>query len=351
MRPFPQLTHPIILAPLAGGPSTPELVATVSDAGGLGVLAAGYLSPQALGRQIDQTRALTSATFAVNLFCLTEADVDRSRLDRYARRLAAEAERYGVALGEPRFDDDGFEDKLALVLERRIEIVSFTFGCPPAAAIGRLHERGIAAWVTVTDVREAELAAAAGADALIAQGVEAGGHRGSFTDADGAGELSTLVLLRLIRAVTELPVVAAGGIADGAGVAAVLAAGATAAALGTAFLRSPEAGTAAAHREALARAGTTALTRAFTGRRARGIVNRFIREYDGGAPSAYPHIHYLTSPVRGAARQAGDGDAVNLWAGQAYPLAQELPAGELVRRLAADAADALESARRRLEDN
>jgi nitronate monooxygenase len=336
-RSFPPLAHPIVQAPLAGGPSTPELTAAVSGAAGLGFLAAGYKSPEAVRADLAATRALTSEAFGINVFLAGEAPVDPDALAAYARRLQPEADRYGVELGDPRYDDDSLDAKLQLVLEERVPIVSFTFGCPTAELVERLHERELAVWVTVTEVDEALAAARAGADALVVQGVEAGGHRGSFEDRDGRGELALLPLLRLITREVELPLVAAGGIADGDGIAAVLAAGARAAQIGTAFMRCPEAGTSPAQREALSRPGRTALTRAFTGRRARGIVNRFLEEHGPHAPAAYPHVHYLTAALRAAAREAGDADTINLWAGQSYALAEELPAADLVRRLSAEA--------------
>jgi nitronate monooxygenase len=199
--------------------------------------------------------------------------------------------------------------------------------------VDELHVHDSAVWVTVTERDEARIARAAEADALVVQGVEAGGHRGSFEDADGVGEVALLPLLRLVAAEVELPLVAAGGIMDGAGVAAALAAGAVAAQLGTAFLRCPEAGTNPAQRAALARAPGTALTRAFTGRRGRGLVNRFLRDHSAAAPAAYPQVHHLTAPIRAAARKREDGDGFNLWAGQGYALGRELPAGELVRAI------------------
>ena len=345
---FPQVRHPIVGAPMAGGPSTSALAAAVSGAGGLGFLAAGYLSADQLAADISATRELTVAPIGVNVFLLAPAPVDADALAAFAARITPEAERHGVPLGEPHYDDDAFEAKLELACRERPAVVSFTFGCPGAAIVERLHEREIAVWVSVTDPAEAREAQGAGADALIAQGVEAGGHRASFADADGRGETALLPLLALLRAACELPLVASGGIADGAGVAAVLAAGAHAAQIGTAFMRCPEAGTSGAQREALAATGTTALTRAFTGRRARGIVNAFMRDHDVGAPAAYPHVHHLTAPLRRAARGAGDAGAINLWAGEAYPLAQELPAGELVSRWSAQARAALDAASRRL---
>jgi nitronate monooxygenase len=348
--PFPELRHPIVQAPLAGGPSTPELAAAVSGAGGLGFLAAGYKSPDEVRRDIARTRELTSAPFGVNLFCLAERPVDEQALAAYASSLEDETRRYGLELGEPRYEDDGFAEKLELVLAERIPIVSFTFGCPPRDVVGRLRAQDTAVWVTVTEPAEAVLAAAGGADALVVQGVEAGGHRGSFADADSAAEIALLPLLSLVRAGVDLPLVASGGIADGAAVAAVLAAGAAAAQIGTGFLLCPEAATSRAHADALGGEGRTALTRAFTGRRARGIVNRFMTEHDADAPAAYPHVHHLTAPLRAAAREAGDAGTINLWAGQAHALVEDAPAAELVRRWSDEARAALVAARARLPD-
>ncbi len=339
-REFPDLTHPIIQAPMAGGPSTPELAAAVAGAGGLGFVAAGYHGAEQLRTDIETTRALTDRPVAVNLFLAAETVVDQQALGAYARAIEPLAARFGAPLGAARYDDDQLDAKLEVVRELRVPIVSFTFGCPSPALVSALHADGIAVWVTVTEPDEAVLAAGVGADALVCQGVEAGGHRGTFEDLNGRGELGLLSLLRLARAVTGLPLVASGGIADGPGIAAALAAGAVAVQIGTAFMRCPEAGTSAPHREALTRSGTTALTRAFSGRRARGIVNEFMREHTD-APSAYPHVHHLTAPLRAAARAAGDHEALNLWAGQAYALAQEQPAAELVRAWSAEATRAM----------
>ena len=330
-REFPQLPHPIVQAPMAGGPSTPELAAAVSRAGGLGFVAAGYRTPEQLRADIEASRALTDAPIGVNLFLVAETEVDERALAAYARELEPLASRFGAPLGTARYDDDHLDAKLDVVRDLHVPIVSFTFACPSPELVRSLQDEGIAVWVTVTEPDEAVLAAGVGADALICQGVEAGGHRGTFEDVDGRGELGLLSLLRLTHAVAELPLIASGGIADGAGVAAVLAAGARAAQIGTAFMLCPEAGTSAPQRAALKRPGATALTRAFSGRRARGIVNDFMREHEPRAPSAYPHVHHLTSPLRAAARAAGNPEAINLWAGQSYALATERPAAELVR--------------------
>ncbi len=215
--------------------------------------------------------------------------------------------------------------------------VSFTFGCPHPAVIGRLRAAGSEVWVTVTSPGEALLAAEAGADVLVVQGAEAGGHRAAFIDDDAAPVYGLLALLQLVREAVDLPLVATGGLATAEAVAAVRSAGARAAQIGTAFLLCPEAGTSAAHRAAVASPAPTALTRAFSGRLARGIRNRFMDDYGDAAPVAYPEIHHVTSPLRAAARARGDAGAINLWAGEAHALAVERPAADVVRALAGDA--------------
>ncbi|HEY7396700.1 MAG TPA: nitronate monooxygenase [Gaiellaceae bacterium] len=333
---FPALRHPIVLAPLAGGPSTPALAAAVTNAGGLGFVAGGYLSAKGLDERIHETRALTDGLIGVNLFHLRPAPVDEAVIAAYAADLEPEARERGVVLGEPAFDDDGWEAKLAAVLDARVDVVSTTFGCPPVGVVRRLQEGGASVWITVGSLSEARAARTAGADAIVLQGAEAGGHRASWDDADGA-DVPSLELLRAAAAEIELPLVATGGIADGAGIAAALESGARAAQLGTAFLLCPEAGTYEAHRRALRAGGPTAVTRAFTGRRARGIVNAFMRRHPD-APSAYPHVHHLTAPLRAAARAAGDADGFNLWAGESFDRARALPAGDLVELLAEELA-------------
>lgn len=335
------LEVPIVQAPMGGGPSTPELAAAVSNAGGLGFLPAGYKRAAAVGAEIAATRALTERPFGVNVFVPTPAAAEPAVYAPYVERLRGEAERLGVALGEPAFEDDDWDAKLELLLSDPVAVVSFTFGCPSEELVGRLQAAGSEVWVTVTGVDEARAAAAAGADALIAQGVEAGAHQGSFAGGEPREELGLLALLQLLRAAVDTPLVASGAIATGAAVAAVLCAGARAAQIGTGFMLCPEAGTAAVHREALRGPAPTRLTRAFTGRRARGIVNRFIAEHGDVAPEAYPEIHHVTAPLRAAGKEAGDRDVVHLWAGQAHELARELPAAELVRRLAEETAEAL----------
>ena len=343
-----ELALPLVLAPMAGGPSTPRLAAAVGEAGGLGFLAAGYLPAARLGEDIAALRAHGERPFGVNVFAAGADRADAAAVEAYARRLDGEARRLGAKLGEPRFDDDAFDAKVALLVAARVAVVSFTFGLPPPGAVAALRAGGSEIWQTVTSPEEAADALRLAPDVLVVQGVEAGGHRGVFVDDDGASELSVLAALQLIGATTEVPLVAAGGITTGAAIAAVLSAGAAAAALGTAYLRTPEAGTSAVQREATAAATPTVLTRAFSGRTARGIANRWHAEYGGYAPHAYPQVHHLTAPLRARARAAGDAEAINLWAGQAHALARELPAAELTRRLADDARAALAAAAARL---
>jgi nitronate monooxygenase len=335
------LSEPIVQAPMAGGPSTPELAIAVCEAGGLGFLAAGYRQADAVREEIEIVRAGTARPFGVNLFVPTPQPANRESLRDYLRELEPEATRQGVELGEPRYDDDDWERKLQLVGDERVAVVSFTFGCPAAGVVERLHKLGIAVWVTVTSVAEAIVAQAAGADALVVQGTEAGGHRGGFADDEHAGGSGLLALLRVVARTVSAPLVATGGIADGAAVAAVLCAGAGAAQVGTALMLAPEAGTNQAQRALLTEPIPTQLTRAFTGRLARGLDNRFLAEHSATAPLAYPEIHHATSPLRAAARKRGDADAFNLWAGQAHELAQARPAAEIVREMGADARSVL----------
>ncbi|MCZ8522005.1 MULTISPECIES: NAD(P)H-dependent flavin oxidoreductase [Paenibacillus] len=343
-------SYPIIAAPMAGGVSTPALAAAVSNAGGLGFLAAGYKTEAALRAEIEAVRGLTNAPVGVNLFVPGSEEADEAGLERYRVRMNSEAQRLQVQPGEALYDDDEWEGKLRVVRELRVPVVSFTFGCPSKGVLMELKGLGTTVVVTVTSLEEALLSVEAGADALCAQGVEAGGHRASFGNRMPDREaLSLLVLLRQVRQAVSVPLIAAGGLMHGGDVAAVLSAGAEAAQLGTAFLLCPESGTHPVHRAALTdgRFTETALTRAFTGRRARGLVNRFLAEH-ADAPAAYPQIQHLTRPIRKASGDLGEADAMSLWAGQGYKLARELPAGELIGVLVREAREALASTAGRL---
>ena len=340
--------HPVVQAPMAGGASRPGLAAAVSEAGGLGFLAAGYRTADDMRREIRELRALTGRPFGVNLFLPQPGPVAApADLAAYGERLAPEAEHYGTVLGDVTGPaDDDYAAKLAALLDDPVPLVSFTFGCPSRSDLAALSAAGTVTVVTVTSPAEARAAEDAGADAVCVQGSEAGGHQGTHRDdpsADGAA-VGLLTRLAQVREAVRLPVIAAGGIMRGQQIAAVLAAGADAAQLGTAFLVTPESGASPLHKQALtdARFPHTELTRAFSGRPARGLVNRFLREHGPHAPAAYPQVHFLASGLRRAAAAAGDPHGMALWAGQGHRLARELPAGRLVEVLAAE----LDEARR-----
>ena len=335
------LQFPIVQAPLSGGASTPELAIAACRVGALGFLAGGYLTAEKLAEDIRRVRGLFAGPFGVNLF-VPDGNSPKAELRSYIERIRIEASVVGSEPGEPKWSDDDWQSKLEVVLRERPAVVSFTFGCPEREVINDLHAAGIEAWVTVTEPDEAAFASEIGADALVAQGVEAGGHRASFVDQDGVGEVGLLTLIRLVLKRVKLPVIAAGGICDGYSVAAVLVAGASAAQIGSAFLDTLEAGTSQPHRERLRSPGRTALTRAFSGKRARGIVNGFMERNSSAAPMAYPQVHYLTAPMRAAARASGQPDLINLWAGQGYELIDHgVSAGQVIARIAAELEDAL----------
>ncbi|TMK72402.1 MAG: nitronate monooxygenase [Actinobacteria bacterium] len=343
------LAVPIVLAPLAGGPSTPELTAAVSEAGGLGFLASGYLSAETTRDRIEAVRELSSRPFGVNVFVPDDSSPDPQAVAAYRDRLRAWADQRGGTIGEPQTTDDDWDRKLELLTADPVSVVSFTFGCPSREVIESLKAAGSEVWLTVTNPDEAAEARGAGADVLVAQGAEAGGHRASFVDRPGLPVYGLLALLQILARTESLPLVASGGIATGAGLAAALCVGARAGQCGTAFMLCPEAGTSPAHREALRSGTDTALTRAFTGRLARGIRNEFMDEHSDRAPIAYPQLHYVTAPLRKEARERGDAGAINLWAGEAHQLAEERPAAEMVQSLAAEAREALETSRRLID--
>ena len=333
--------HPIVQAPMAGGVSVPQLAAAVAEAGGLGFLAAGYKTADGMYQEIKQLRGLTGRPFGVNLFMPQPDHAETGAVQVYAEQLAGEAAWYETELGDPDSGrDDGYDAKLAVLLDDPVPVASFHFGVPSPDALEALRRAGTLTLVTATTPEEALAVERAGADAVIVQGVEAGGHQGTHRDLpenDGSG-IGLLSLIAQVREAVSLPIVAAGGIMRGSQIAAVLAAGACAAQLGTAFLATPESGAQAVHKQALTDPlyTRTELTRAFSGRPARGLVNRFLREHGPYAPAAYPEVHHLTSPLRKAAAKAGDAQGMALWAGQGHRMARELPAGQLVETLVAE---------------
>ncbi|MGX1883761.1 nitronate monooxygenase [Streptomyces sp. NPDC055287] len=333
--------YPIVQAPMAGGASCPQLVAAVCEAGGLGFLAAGYKTADGMYEEIKQLRGLTGRPFGVNLFMPQPSQADPASVEVYRHQLAGEADWYDTPLGEPdNCADDGYEAKLAILIDDPVPVVSFTFGCPTRPVLDAFAKAGTLTVVTVTTPEEAQIAQWTGADAVCVQGVEAGGHQGTHRDDpknDGTG-IGLLSLVAQVRETVQLPIVAAGGLMRGAQVAAVLALGADAAQLGTAFLVCPESGANVLHKQAMTNPlfVRTELTRAFSGRPARGLVNRFMREHGPYAPAAYPQVHHITSGLRKAAAKAGDAQGMALWAGQGHRMAREMPAGQLVEVLAAE---------------
>ena len=324
--------RPVVVAPMAGGVSTPGLVTAAAQAGALGFIAAGYKPATAMRAQIEAVEAVTSAAFGVNVFVPGAPAQDGGALTAYLDALGADADRLDASLGDPAWDDDDWAAKIVDLVNCPVPVVSFTFGSPPEDLVSTLRERGSRVWVTVTDEVEAAAAASVGPDGLIVQGSEAGAHRGTFANGswppDGRG---TIELLGVVREVTELPLIAAGGIMTAETVAAALAAGAVAVQCGTAFLRSPQSGAHPVHKAALAdpRFERTEVTRAFSGRPARGLVNEFMLAHPD-APAAYPEINNATKPLRAAAGAAGDSGRMSLWAGEGYRLAGTRSVAEVV---------------------
>lgn len=331
------IDHPIIQGPMGGGPSTPELVAAVSNAGGLGSLGAAYLTPEQITDTIRRIRSLTSLPFSVNLFAggwSTERNFNPSPM---LEVLSEIHQKLGLPAPQPpQPTPDPFPAQLEAVLDARPPIFSFTFGIPDRDALARLKSRGIAILGTATTVAEARALEAAGVDAIVAQGAEAGAHRGTFLDSFESSMVPTLELVRASTAAVKLPLIASGGLMDGRDIVASLQAGAAAAQLGTAFLVSPESGASGVYKRAILSAteDNTVVTRAFSGRPARGIRNAFMTRVDGrDLILPYPLQNALTRPMRTAAGQQGIADYLSLWAGQGLARSRVMPAGELVARL------------------
>jgi nitronate monooxygenase len=335
------IKHPIIQAPMAGGPSTPELVAAVCNAGALGSLGSAYSTPEQIAADITKVRALTDKPFNVNLFAggyAPESPVDAAPM------LALLAEIHeALQLPPPRLPPwpvNPFEKQLQAVLDARAAVFSFTLGIPEPHAIARLKAAGIAFFGTATTVEEGKMLQASGVTAIVAQGAEAGSHRGTFAGPFESAMVPTLELLQSLRAAVSTPVIASGGMMDGRDIAQAIARGATAAQLGTAFLTCPEAGTPQAYKRAIltARTDSTVITRAFSGRPARGLMNTFITKLKGQEKIIlpFPLQNALTRPMRSAAAQLGEPGYLSLFVGQGVTRARAMPAAELVQRLVAE---------------
>lgn len=334
--------HPIIQAPMAGAMDW-QMVAAASEAGALGSLPCAMLTPVQVREQVERIRAHTAKPINVNFFCHAPPRADAVREAAWRERLAGYYREFGLdpnapinAVNRAPFDVIMGE----LMLDLRPGVVSFHFGLPEASLLSRLKAAGIVILSSATTVTEARWLAEHGADAIIAQGYEAGGHRGMFLSDDVATQVGTMALVPQVVDAVKLPVIAAGGITDARGIAAAIALGAAGAQIGTAYLFSPEAKVSAPHRAALrdARDDGTALTNVITGRPARGFNNRVIREIGPitDLVPAFPLAATALAPLRAKAEAAGSGDFSPLWAGQGAALGRELPAAELTRTLAAE---------------
>lgn len=326
---------PVVAAPMAGGPSTPRLAAAVSEAGGLGFLAAGYKAPDDVAAEFAAARTATSAPLGINLFVVEPNHLDPAMIRDYRASLGNDATKLGVRLGEPTWDDDHWAAKLDLVHDVRPDVVSFTFGCPAEEVLSRLTRAGVHCAVTVTTPVEAQVAEARGATSLCVQGPEAGGHRGTWDPEAVPDQRPLLDLIDAVVDCVHIPVVAAGGLMEASDVSEILRHGGLAAQAGTAYLAADEAGTNSLLRAALTD-GTfvrTDVTRAYTGRWARGLANRFMEDHRE-APSGYPQIHHVTAPLRAAAVQQHDAQIAHLWAGTGHALARTASASEITLELA-----------------
>ncbi|MGK9221171.1 nitronate monooxygenase [Microbacterium barkeri] len=327
---------PIVAAPMAGGPSNVPLARAVSGAGAFPFLAGGYKTATALADEIAEVREL-GVDYGVNLFVPSTDLVDERAFAAYAEELRTEADAYGLQFElAPLSDDDRWDEKLHLLHTQPVPVVSLTFGLPDAADIRALQDVGTRVLASVTTPYEARLAEGAGANGLVVQGPRAGGHSATFDATRTLDDIPTTDLVREVRAVTDLPLIAAGGVDGPAAVRDLLDAGAEGVAVGTLLLRSDEAGTSPTHKDALGDPAytDTVLTRAFTGRPARALRNGFIDRHQETGLNAYPAVHHLTRALRQAASKAGDADRLHLWAGTGWRNATPRPAADIIRHLA-----------------
>ena len=333
------IKQPIILAPMAGAGGTPELVAAVSNAGGLGSWGGAYSTPQQILDAAKQIRALTSKPFALNLFAggyEPQRQVDAAPMLALVTRVH---EKLGLAPPVlPPNPASPFDDQVAAVIEARPAVFSFTFGIPSADALARLRKAGICTVGTATTVEEGKRLTAAGVDAVVAQGEEAGAHRGSFLEPFEQSMVPMRELTRGLLRDVSVPVIASGGIMDGCEIAEMLDAGAAAAQLGTAFLVCDESGAPEAYKKALlaAKEDTTVVTRVYSGRPARGLRNAFIDMADGVPVLPFRQQNDLTRPMRNESGKQGTPDYISLWAGRNVARVRAMPAAKLMETLVAE---------------
>ena len=332
---FEKTDLPIIGAPMAGGTTTPELTAAVARAGGFPFVAGGYLTAAKLAPLIERMQE-TTENFGVNLFAPNPVPIDRGAFDAFVSALEPVANDHGIAIApEPVEENDHYEEKIDYLVDHPVPLVSMTFNIPTAEVVFRLHSVGTQVVATVTTAAEARAAADRGVDALIVQGPRAGGHSGTADPTRPIGDGATADLVRDVLTEVKLPVAAGGGVDSADAVDDLLQAGASAVVVGTLLLLSDEAGTSATHRAALQSEdfAETQLTRAFTGRPARALVNDFVRKFDPIAVDAYPAVHHLTKEIRAQAKKTDDPHNLHLWAGTGYRGAQTGSAETIIKEL------------------
>jgi nitronate monooxygenase len=337
------MSTPIIQAPMAGGSDSVELAAAVSNAGGLGSFGCAYLTPEQILAAARAIRGMTDRPFGLNLFTPWEEPGAPDPAAALAAMAPYFAELGLPAPAAPPPQPVPFDEQFEAVLESSAAVFSFTFGLPPAGVVEQAHERGVEVIGTATTVEEAVKIAAAGCDAVVAQGAEAGGHRGTFAGPVEDALIGTMALVPQVVDAVGIPVIAAGGIMDGRGLAAALVLGAQAAQLGTLFLTCDEAGASSAYRLQVIRAheDETAITRAFSGRAARGVVNRVMKEVPEAAILPFPLQNALTRPLRTEAARQGRPEFLSLWAGQGLRMTRTGTAADLVAEITAEAEAAL----------
>lgn len=343
------IRYPIIQAGMAGGPTTPELVAAVSNAGGLGTLGAGYLKPSVLRDAIQKIKQLTDKPFGVNLFIPETPAVDEQLVDGMMHALRSIRTDLGIEgdFNLPTRFAESFDEQLAVILDERVPIFSCTFGVPEPRVTEALQSIGALVVGTATTVEEAKRLEAAGVDAVVAQGSEAGGHRGTFLGEARQALVGTMALVPQIVDNVKVPVIASGGIMDGRGLVAALALGASGVQLGTAYLSSAESGAHPAYKARILTSDETKtdITTSYSGRAARGIRTKFMERlgsYSGPIPP-YPIQNALTREIRNAAAAKNNTEYMSLWAGQGLRLAQSTGAAELTQRIVEEATAVLQS--------
>lgn len=328
---------PIIQAPMAGGPSSPSLVSAVSNAGGLGSIGGGYLSPEVLEAQILDVKSKTDRPFGVNLFITNKGKNEIKSNEKIEKLINSYAEELGVELTGKAIPFPDFEKQMEVVFENNVKVFSFTFGVPEKKYIEKLKLNGIIIIGTATSVREALILQNAGCDCIVAQGLEAGGHRGSFDYSDKVPLVGGIALIPQIADRVDIPLIASGGIMDGRGIFASFALGASAVQMGTAFMTCEEAEVNQSWIDLLLESTDTSsvLTNAFTGKFARGINNRFMKELkplEDEIPE-YPAQHQLTRELRAKAKELNNTDFMSFWAGQGSAMCRRTTAGDLMKNL------------------